>query len=133
MRQAGAITRDAHIAAMRAARPGRYEYEVEAEILRVFRAQGSERPAYGSIVGSGPNATILHYRKNDRRLEDGDLLLIDAGAEFGFYASDVTRTFPVSGSFTPDAARHLRAGADGAAGGHRRRQARRHARGHPRR
>ncbi len=100
MRRACAITRAAHLAAMHAAKPGRYEYEVEAEILRTFRAHGSERPAYGSIVGSGPNATILHYRKNDRRLEDGDLLLIDAGAEFGYFASDVTRTFPVSGRFT---------------------------------
>jgi Xaa-Pro aminopeptidase len=101
MRRAGAITREAHLAAMRVARPGNYEYEVEAELLRVFRAHGSERPAYGSIVGSGPNATILHYRKNDRRLEEGDLLLIDAGAEYGYYASDVTRTFPVNGKFSP--------------------------------
>jgi Xaa-Pro aminopeptidase len=100
MRRASAITREAHLAAMRVAQPGRHEYEVEAEILRTFRAHGSERPAYGSIVGSGPNATILHYRKNDRRMEEGDLLLIDAGAEFGYYASDVTRTFPVSGRFT---------------------------------
>lgn len=102
MRRAAAITREAHLAAMRAARPGRFEYEVEAELLRAFRAQGSERPAYGSIVGSGPNATILHYRRNDRRLEEGDLLLIDAGAEFGYYASDVTRTFPVSGRFSAE-------------------------------
>ncbi|MEY4514604.1 MAG: hypothetical protein RLZZ450_6726 [Pseudomonadota bacterium] len=101
MRRAAVITREAHLAAMRAARPGRFEYEVEAELLRTFRAHGSERPAYGSIVGAGPNATILHYRKNDRRLEEGDLLLIDAGAEFGYYASDVTRTFPVSGTFSP--------------------------------
>ena len=101
MRRAAIITREAHLAAMRAARPGRFEYEVEAELLRTFRAHGSERPAYGSIVGAGPNATILHYRKNDRRLEEGDLLLIDAGAEFGYYASDVTRTFPVSGTFSP--------------------------------
>lgn len=101
MRRAAEITREAHLAAMKAARPGRFEYEVEAELLRTFRAHGSERPAYGSIVGAGPNATILHYRKNDRRLEEGDLLLIDAGAEFGYYASDVTRTFPVSGTFTP--------------------------------
>ncbi|MDB4987326.1 MAG: Xaa-Pro aminopeptidase [Myxococcaceae bacterium] len=101
MRRAAVITREAHLAAMRAALPGRFEYEVEAELLRTFRAHGSERPAYGSIVGGGPNATILHYRKNDRRLEEGDLLLIDAGAEFGYYASDVTRTFPVSGRFSP--------------------------------
>ena len=101
MRRAAAITREAHLAAMRMARPGRFEYEVEAELLRSFRAHGSERPAYGSIVGSGPNATILHYRKNDRRMEEGDLVLIDAGAEYGYYASDVTRTFPVSGRFTP--------------------------------
>jgi Xaa-Pro aminopeptidase len=102
MKRASAITREAHLAAMRAATPGRYEYEVEAELLRTFRAHGSERPAYGSIVGSGPNATILHYRKNDRRLEANDLLLIDAGAEYGYYACDVTRTFPVSGKFTPE-------------------------------
>jgi Xaa-Pro aminopeptidase len=102
MRRAAIITREAHLAAMRAAKPGRFEYEVEAELLKTFRAHGSERPAYGSIVGSGPNATILHYRRNDRRLDEGDLLLIDAGAEFGYYASDVTRTFPVSGRFTPE-------------------------------
>lgn len=102
MRRAAEITRDAHLAAMRVARPGAYEYEVEAEILRVFRARGSERPAYGCIVGSGPNATILHYRKNDRRMNDGELLLIDAGCELEYYASDVTRTFPVDGRFTAE-------------------------------
>jgi Xaa-Pro aminopeptidase len=102
MARAVAVTREAHAAAMQIGRPGRFEYEVEAEILRVFRAHGSERPAYGSIVGSGPNATVLHYRKNDRRMQDGDLLLIDAGAELGYYASDVTRTFPVSGRFSPE-------------------------------
>jgi Xaa-Pro aminopeptidase len=106
MRRASEITREAHLAAMRIARPGRHEYEVEAEILRAFRAHGSERPAYGSIVGSGPNATILHYRKNDRKLDAGDLLLIDAGAEYGYYAADVTRTFPVSGRFS-DAQREI--------------------------
>lgn len=102
MCEAAAITAEAHAAAMQLARPGRYEYEVEAEILRVFRARGAERPAYGSIVGSGPNATILHYRRNDRRMSAGDLLLIDAGAEYGYYACDVTRTFPISGSFSPE-------------------------------
>jgi Xaa-Pro aminopeptidase len=101
MRRAAEITREAHARAMTVAKPGAYEYEVEAEMLRSFRRHGAERPAYESIVGSGPNATILHYRKNDRRLEDGDLLLIDAGAELEYYASDVTRTFPVSGKFTP--------------------------------
>ena len=100
MRRAASITEKAHVAAMKLARPGVYEYEVEAELLRVFRRHGSDRPAYGSIVGSGPNATVLHYRANNRRLEEGDLLLIDAGCEFGYYASDVTRTFPVSGTFS---------------------------------
>jgi Xaa-Pro aminopeptidase len=100
MDRAADISREAHAAAMRVARPGRHEYEVEAEIMRVFRGRGAERPAYGSIVGSGPNATILHYRRNDRRMQDGDLLLIDAGAEFDYYASDVTRTFPISGTFS---------------------------------
>jgi Xaa-Pro aminopeptidase len=102
MRRAAEITREAHLAAMRTARPGRYEFEVEAEILRTFRAHGSPRPAYGAIVGSGPNATILHYRRNDRRMEDGDLLLVDAGCEHGYYAADVTRTFPIGGTFTPE-------------------------------
>ncbi|HMI92288.1 MAG TPA: aminopeptidase P N-terminal domain-containing protein, partial [Polyangiales bacterium] len=100
MARAAEISRDAHARAMAAARPGAFEYEVEAEILRAYRAHGAERPAYGSIVGSGPNATILHYRRNDRQLRDGDLLLIDAGAEYGYYASDVTRTFPVGGRFS---------------------------------
>jgi len=101
MRRAAEITREAHAVAMRVAKPGAFEYEVEAEMLRTYRRHGAERPAYESIVGSGPNATILHYRKNDRRLEDGDLLLIDAGAEVEYYAADVTRTFPVNGKFTP--------------------------------
>ncbi|MCA9580986.1 MAG: Xaa-Pro aminopeptidase [Myxococcales bacterium] len=100
MRKAAEITAEAHRRAMEVARPGRFEYEVEAEILRVFRAHGCERSAYGSIVGSGPNATVLHHRRNDRKMEKGDLLLIDAGAEYGYYASDVTRTFPVDGTFT---------------------------------
>ena len=81
---------------------GRVPDEVEGEVLRRFRALGSTRAAYGSIVGSGENATILHYRRNDRRMEEGDLLLIDAGCEYGYYASDVTRTFPVSGRFSPE-------------------------------
>jgi Xaa-Pro aminopeptidase len=100
MRAAGRISREAHEAAMAMARPGMREYEVEAVLLDTFRKRGSERPAYGSIVGSGPNACVLHYRKNDRRIEAGDLLLIDAGCELGYYASDVTRTFPVGRDFS---------------------------------
>jgi Xaa-Pro aminopeptidase len=100
MRRAARITREAHELAMRRARPGMHEYEVEALLVDTFRRHGSERPAYGSIVGSGPNACVLHYRKNDRRMEPGDLLLIDAGCEYGYYASDVTRTFPVGGAFS---------------------------------
>lgn len=101
MRRAGRITGEAHLAAMRAAEPGRFEYELEAEINRIFRMRGAERPAYETIVGSGPNATILHHRRNDRRMEDGDLVLIDAGCELEYFASDVTRTFPVNGKFSP--------------------------------
>ncbi|MGD0675334.1 MAG: aminopeptidase P N-terminal domain-containing protein [Polyangiaceae bacterium] len=102
MVRAAQITREAHELAMSKARPGMYEYEVEALLLDIFRRHGSERPAYGSIVGSGPNACVLHHRKNDRRIERGDLLLIDAGCEFGYYASDVTRTFPVGQGFSAE-------------------------------
>src|SRR5690606_26019777 len=78
MRRAIAITREAHLEVMRAARPGAHEYELEAILRRVFRAGGSERPAYSPIVGSGPNATILHHTKNDRKIRDGELILVDA-------------------------------------------------------
>jgi|HubBroStandDraft_1064217.scaffolds.fasta_scaffold01943_7 Xaa-Pro aminopeptidase len=100
MRSAARITREAHELAMHRAQPGMHEYEIEALLLDTFRRHGSERPAYGSIVGSGPNACVLHYRKNDRRIREGDLLLIDAGCELGYYASDVTRTFPVARGFS---------------------------------
>ena len=102
MRQAASITRDAHLQAMRMTAAGLREYEIEAELLHVFRKNGSERPAYDSIVGSGPNATILHYRAGNRELSDGELVLIDAGCEYEYYASDVTRTFPVSGVFSAE-------------------------------
>jgi len=102
MRAAARVTRTAHERAMSQARPGMREFEVEAMLLDTFRGQGSERPAYGSIVGSGPNACVLHYRKNDRLIEAGDLLLIDAGCEYGYYASDVTRTFPVGQDFSKE-------------------------------
>jgi len=100
MRRAARITREAHELAMARARPGMREFELEALLLDTFRRRGSERAAYGSIVGSGPNACILHYRKNDRCIEPGDLILIDAGCEYEYYASDVTRTFPVGGKFS---------------------------------
>jgi Xaa-Pro aminopeptidase len=102
MRRAAAIAREAHVAAMRAARPGMREHEIEALIEYDFRRLGSTGPAYASIVAGGANACILHYVENSDVLRDGDLLLIDAGAEHEYYASDVTRTFPINGRFTPD-------------------------------
>jgi Xaa-Pro aminopeptidase len=99
-RRACEIASEAHIEAMRYARPGMYEHEVQAALEFVFRRRGSPRNAYPSIVASGPNACILHYTENNRRMEDGDLLLIDAGCEYGYYAADITRTFPVNGRFT---------------------------------
>ncbi|NMG14378.1 aminopeptidase P N-terminal domain-containing protein [Aromatoleum bremense] len=100
MRRAAAISGDAHRRAMAATRPGRHEYEIEAELLHSFRRAGSQAPAYPSIVASGPNACVLHYVENDRVMADGELLLIDAGCELDGYASDITRTFPVNGRFT---------------------------------
>jgi len=100
MRRAARISAGAHQRAMRASAPGRFEYEVEAELLHAFRSAGSQFPAYSSIVASGPNACVLHYVTNDRRMQDGDLLLIDAGCELDGYASDITRTFPVNGRFS---------------------------------
>jgi Xaa-Pro aminopeptidase len=84
---------------MRSARPGVYEYEVEAELLHEFRRNGAQAPAYTPIVAGGANACVLHYVANDQPLKDGDLLLIDAGCELDGYAADITRTFPVSGRF----------------------------------
>jgi Xaa-Pro aminopeptidase len=100
MRRAAAISASAHVRAMRASRTGRFEFEIEAEIEHEFRMGGSRAPAYGSIVASGRHACVLHYRANDARLNDGDLLLIDAGCELDGYASDITRTFPVNGKFS---------------------------------
>jgi len=96
MRKAAAVSAHAHGEAMRAARDGVYEYELEAVLEYHFRRLGGSGPAYPSIVASGANATILHYTTNDKRMRAGDLLLIDAGAEVGCYCSDVTRTFPVA-------------------------------------
>jgi Xaa-Pro aminopeptidase len=99
MRRAAAISAAAHRRAMRFARPGLHEYEVEAELMHEFVRNGAQSPAYTSIVASGANACVLHYVSNRARLEPGDLLLIDAGCELDGYASDITRTFPVTGRF----------------------------------
>ena len=100
MRRAGAISSGAHRRAMERTRPGWFEYEVEAELMHEFLRHGAQSVAYPSIVASGPNACVLHYRDNNREMGEGDLLLIDAGCEYQGYASDITRTFPVNGKFT---------------------------------
>lgn len=99
MQRACDITVKAHAAAMRAVRPGMHEYELQAEVERVFRAHDA-MPAYGSIVGAGDNACVLHYVANNGPVRDGDLVLIDAGAEYRGYAADITRTFPANGRFS---------------------------------
>jgi len=102
MRRAASITAAAHCRAMRACRPGNPEYELEAELQYGFALAGARTAAYPSIVGGGANACVLHYVDNDDKLRDGDLVLIDAGCELEGYASDVTRTFPVNGRFSPE-------------------------------
>jgi Xaa-Pro aminopeptidase len=100
MKRAGIISAEAHCRAMRLSRPGLREYHLEAELLHEFRNNGSQYPAYGSIVATGANACVLHYRAGDAELKDGDLVLIDAGCELDSYASDITRTFPANGKFS---------------------------------
>jgi Xaa-Pro aminopeptidase len=100
MARAGKISSDAHARAMRFARPGMHEYEVEAELLHEFVRNGARHPAYGSIVAAGANACVLHYHENAAQIKKGDLLLIDAGCELESYAADITRTFPVGGKFS---------------------------------
>jgi Xaa-Pro aminopeptidase len=100
IRQAARISTQAHKRAMQICRPGLKEYEIEAELVHEFMRLGSRSPAYPPIVGGGVNSCILHYTENREELKDGDVLLIDAGAEFDGYASDITRTFPVNGEFT---------------------------------
>jgi Xaa-Pro aminopeptidase len=100
LRRAARISVGAHRRAMRHARPGRMEYEVMAEILHEFRSHNADI-SYQPIIAGGANACVMHYRDNDQRLRDGDLLLIDAGCEYDYYASDITRTFPVNGRFSP--------------------------------
>ena len=100
MQRAASISSGAHRRAMQMAKPGVREYHLEAELLHEFRRHGSQFPAYGSIVATGANACVLHYRAGDTELKDGDLVLIDAGCELDSYASDITRTFPANGKFS---------------------------------
>ena len=100
MKRAAAISSQAHRRAMSATRPGMHEYELEAELIHEFRRQGAQSPAYTSIVAGGANACVLHYVQNDAVLNAGEVVLIDAGCELDGYASDITRTFPVSGKFS---------------------------------
>jgi Xaa-Pro aminopeptidase len=102
MRESGQIAVRAHKRAMQVCKPGLFEYQIEAEFMHEFFRSGCRAPAYTSIVAGGHNACILHYNENNQKLQGGDLLLIDAGCEFEYYASDITRTFPVNGKFTPE-------------------------------
>ena len=102
MRKAGRITCEAHNHAMSSVKPGMFEYQLEAEYLYTFAKNGARFPAYNSIVGGGNNSCILHYNENNSELNDGDLVLVDAGCEYDYYASDVTRTFPVGKKFTEE-------------------------------
>lgn len=106
MQAAADISAEAHTRAMQVVRPGMKEYQLEAELMHIFMAAGSRWPAYPSIVGAGDNACILHYTRNDDTISDGDLILIDAGCELDYYASDITRTFPANGVFS-DAQRKM--------------------------
>ncbi len=101
MRRAGAIAAGAHVRAMQFCRPGRMEFELMAELLYEFNRHGADI-SYHPIVGGGANSCVLHYRDNNAPLKDGDLLLVDAGCEYGYYASDITRTYPVNGRFTSE-------------------------------
>ena len=102
MRKAVDITAEAQCAAMKAVKPGMYEYELEALINYIYRKNGAVGPAYPPIVGSGPNAIILHYDANNRQIQEGDLILIDTGAEYAYYDADVTRTIPANGKFSEE-------------------------------
>tara|TARA_R110000751_G_scaffold174615_3_gene280925 strand:- start:729 stop:2084 length:1356 start_codon:yes stop_codon:yes gene_type:complete len=102
MQRAADISCEAHTRAMQVCRPGMYEYQLEAELQYTFMRHGSRSPAYSSIVAAGRNACILHYTENTAQIRDGDLILIDAGCELDCYASDITRTFPANGRFSPE-------------------------------
>jgi len=99
-REAIRISSAAHLEAIRAIRPGMHEYEIQALFESCYRRSGSPRNGYPCIIGSGPNSCILHYNRNTRKMEGGDMVLMDCGAEFGYYTADITRTVPVNGTFT---------------------------------
>ncbi len=101
LRKTIAATGEAERAAAKLLKPGKNEYELEAAIVGAFLANGAQRAGFYSIVGSGPNSTVLHYSKNQRVIESGDLVVLDIGAETSYYTADITRTFPASGKFTP--------------------------------
>jgi Xaa-Pro aminopeptidase len=100
MRESSRIAAEGHNHGMRRTRPGMREFEVQAEIEYMFRKRGCHRNGYGSIVASGDNANILHYHENNDVLRDGDLILVDAGCEYGYYSADITRAWPVNGKFS---------------------------------
>jgi len=100
MRESASIAAKAHVRGMQAVTPGMWEYQLEAEYLHEFMRHGARFPAYNTIVGGGANACILHYVENNQVLNEGDLVLVDAGCEWQHYASDITRTYPVNGRFT---------------------------------
>lgn len=100
LQKAITISAQAHIEAIKSIEPGRYEYEIQAVFEYVYRKNGSPRNGYPCIVGSGPNSTILHYNKNNRQMQDGEVVLMDCAAEYGYYSADITRTVPVNGKFT---------------------------------
>lgn len=104
MEKAAHISATAHCQAMKACKPGMYEYQLSSIIQHHCAMQGAREPAYNSIVGGGDNACVLHYSQNNAKLNDNDLVLIDAGCEYSYYASDITRTFPVNGKFSPEQA-----------------------------
>lgn len=101
MQRAADISVAAHAAVMRSVKPGQYEYHLQAELERVFRMHNAQ-PAYESIIGAGRNACVLHYRANNAHIAEGHLVLLDAGAEYGGYAADITRTFPANGRYSPE-------------------------------
>jgi len=94
-------TGDAHAGVIRTLRPGLFEYEVDAEVMAAFLRNGAERASFPSIIGSGIYSTVLHYERNRKKIDDGDMVVVDIGAEYSYYAADITRTYPASGRFTP--------------------------------